>query len=451
MTDWWRNSTPQAILLVLIATASLAFGADTPVATYLFSGLIMLLGAAVLLAGRGISVPLGAFGVVALIVAFVLIDVSRGRLMTALPDYAALAAAGAVFLIARSGAMTAKRVPVLWSLTLALMMLIALWAFIDFIIHPDTIHGRARPYHLGRLSAAFLSANTAATFFGVTLLAGTAGLLRAFGRIVSFHVVDIMEGVFRHGALSLMTVLFSGICLMLTASRAGIAFACLALILLVGWEIVAGRQREGAGRRSALVFGLAGAVIAAMALAGVWSLSGELATERYGELTVDSDIRLTMFSAEWQAIWQAPLFGTGFGSFGAVNTAAMTPDNAHVLSGQGAAHNIVLQWLIQTGFVGTGAATAVMGAIVARIIAGLSRRRRQRTLLRAISVIALFVFLHGLVDYALEIPGFMWWFAWILGIGAGIAAGQRGTRRQGRGKRRRSSRSRPASEGALSR
>lgn len=90
---------------------------------------------------------------------------------------------------------------------------------------------------------------------------------------------------------------------------------------------------------------------------------------------------------------------------------------------QGAAHNIVQQWLLQAGLAGTLIAALVLAGLLRVVVTGLWRRQQQTLYLKAVLVIAAMVFAHGMVDYALEIPAFMWLFAWVLGMGAGIASG----------------------------
>ena len=142
---------------------------------------------------------------------------------------------------------------------------------------------------------------------------------------------------------------------------------------------------------------------------------------RATELDADADTRLVMFKAYAAAIPDNWLIGHGLGSFDTLNSQIMTNENAHVLARQGAAHNIELQWLLQAGVVGSFFMWSTIGLIVWRIWQGLQHRRRLRGTLRVVLCASCLVLLHGQVDYALEIPGFMWWWALLLGAGAGIA------------------------------
>ena len=417
---------PYGVLLAILALASLMFGADTPMISYLFSALLLLVAGAGLLTSRLQAVPPGALAALALLTAWLVFDMMTGRFERGSVDYAVLYAALGVFTIGFAAGRKNSRIKPFWQGILAIFLMIALWAFTDFIINPETIHGQARPYHQDRLSAAFLSANTAATFFGIALLVSLASLLRAISRTGTLHIIPLMEGLFRHALLPLMTFLFSAVCLVLTASRAGLAFAVIALVVLVVWEVLSNRRSvatdmAGWGRT-------AGLGVLALAVAGIffWVMSGDVAGARYAELEDGADMRKVMFAAYWEAAQAKPLTGYGFNTFSLINRQAMTAENAHILASQGAAHNAGLQWLIQAGWLGLLLMWGVLIYLLGGIWRGLARRKRYRIYLRAVLVVSLFVSLHSMVDYGIEIPGLMWWWALLLGFASGIATGKRG-------------------------
>ncbi|MCI5048434.1 MAG: O-antigen ligase family protein [Aquisalinus sp.] len=423
---------PFGLLLVLLAGASLFFGADTPMTSFMFSGALLLLAGVKLVTSKSVALPPPVPLVLSLLVVSFTFDAISGRTVFAMNHYAIMAAAMAVYILAEAQARRTKDIGHLWQAMLVVLLLISIWAFADFTLNPDMIHGQPRPYHEDRLSAAFLSANTAATFFGITLLVATASILRALRKVVSLSPVALVESLFRHGMLGVVTFLFAAVCLVLTASRAGLTFTLLCLVLLFVWETLVRRKsvaRDGQNFSLArlAVISLVGLGVAAIFF---WNLSGDVAGARYADLDEDANMRLVMFSAYWEAFLAKPLTGYGFGSFSAVNDMIMTSENAHILATQGAAHNVVLQWLLQVGIVGFLAALAVTGWMLLIVWQGL-RQRRNTTYLRTILIITLFILLHGQVDYALEIPGLMWWWILLLGLGAGIT---------GRAKKRKSRR-----------
>ncbi|WP_306252547.1 O-antigen ligase [Parvularcula sp. IMCC14364] len=429
MAGLLRLFYPYGLLVILLAGASLFFGADTPMTSFLFSAALLLLAGTKLVTGKSSRLPqVVAMGLILLGCAFVF-DAITGRTVFAMNHYAIIAAALCVYMLAESEGRLAKDAHRLWQVILIVLLMIAVWAFADFTLNPDMIHGQPRPYHEDRLSAAFLSANTAATFFGITILAATASILRALRKVVSLNPLVLMESLFRHGMLGVVTFLFAAVCLLLTASRAGLTFTLVCLGILFFWEVLSRRTSASDGKTDSSLFRLIILAVAGISLLGVffWNLSGDVAGARYADLDEDANMRLVMFSAYWEAFLARPFTGYGFGSFSTVNDMIMTSENAHILATQGAAHNIALQWLLQTGIVGTLCAVGIVVWMIWTVRTGFAHKR-YGTYLRTILIISLFILLHGQVDYALEIPGVMWWWMLFLGLGAGLAA--RGSRKR---------------------
>ncbi|WP_439633928.1 O-antigen ligase family protein [Glycocaulis sp.] len=415
---------PAGLLLALIGAAAVFFGADIPAAKAYFSSAILLVAALGVLCldtqrpTPGIWIGVAGLGALAILL------VARGHVDTGGPDFGAIAAAGALWLVARNSARISGGAVWVWRASLAAGVIIAIWSFLDFTLSPDHLWGVERPYHRDRLSGGFLSANTAATYFGLISLMGLTELLAWIRRASTRD-----QGVSRHAialSLALVATLLPATCLVLTASRAGIAFTGFAALLLTGWQIYAWSRQSNAAHRS---LGLAvGSGAAFLVLAGlVWTVSGELAASRFDRVFDDTS-RQTLFAAYWQAVPLAPLWGHGLGSFGFVNDLIATSRNAAILGNQGAAHNVYLQWLLQMGWAGTLAMAAVIAALVMAVMRGLRRRRKEQVYLRAVICISILVLLHALTDYALEVPGFMWWWAWVLGLGCAVGAGGRAAR-----------------------
>lgn len=413
---------PAGVCLLAISAAAMFFGADIPASKAYFASVIVFIAGLGVMTARS-QIPLRtAWAGFFCLAALTALTAMRGQLDTATPELAALGAAGALWLVARHGAKLERGGVMLWRASLLAGVLIALWAFVNYTLSPETLWGTEKPYHRDRVTGGFLSANTAATFFGLVSLMGLAELLIQLKRAFSRHALGL--------SLSLVATLLPATCLVLTASRAGIAFTGFAALMLTVWQIFAITRGDSASRRS---LGLAAAGGGAfIVLAGlVWTVSGELAASRFDRV-LDDTARQTLFEAYWQGVALAPVLGHGLGSFVFTNEMIATSRNADILQAQGAAHNVYLQWLLQAGWLGALAMWSVIAAMLYGVFQGLKRRRSEREYLRAVLAISVLVLLHGLTDYALEVPGFMWWWAWILGLGAGIAAGGRAARKADR-------------------
>ncbi|MGP1274878.1 MAG: O-antigen ligase family protein [Caulobacterales bacterium] len=420
-----RLAFPAGLCLLIISGAAVFFGADIPAARTAFASAILFIFGAGMLTEDSQRPTASSWGALALIGAFAVLTQMRGQMDTAAPEFAALLAAGGLWLVARNAARLEGGGVVLWRASLGAGALIALWSFFSFTLSPESVWGLQRPYGGERLTGGFLSANTAATFFGLVSLMGLAETLqqvrRASGSLQAFSRQAVAL------SLSVIATLLPLTCLVLTASRGGIAFTVFAALLLVVWQLFSWGRQEGSPMRGA---GLAGAGIGALVVLGglVWTVSGELASSRF-DTVMDDPVRQAVFAAYWEAVSLSPVFGQGLGSFAFTNDLIATSPNALVLEEQGAAHNVYLQWLMQAGWVGSIVMWTVVAGMIALVIRGLRHRRKHHVYMRATLCISLLVLLHGLTDYGLEVAGFMWWFAWVLGIGAGFASGSRSVRK----------------------
>lgn len=407
-------------LLGVVFGAALVLGADTPTAALLFSSLtfFVFLAAAPFRSVRVDSLGATMFAAVALLTA---VGALRGWLSAGAGEYAALLAAVVIWTGARTAALDSGRAERLWGWTILAGTALGCLAFFDTLFRPEQILWWERPSPPDRLATPFLSPNTAATYFGVLALMALANVVRTLERAPAGAATQ--ERFWRAFIGPALALLVCAACLFYSGSRAGILSFAAAAILLVAWQTAA-RWREG--RAGGVWSGLAVALIlGALFVASSQVLFGRL--EIMGWEGGSSEGRVAAFQAYPRAIALAPWFGHGLGSFEFARALIATAADSAVVMHQKAAHNVIFQWLIQAGIVGTVCLLAIVGAIVADLRNGLLRRQRQRLGIRTVLVILVFVVLHSMVDFALEIPAFLWLFAWVLGLGAGLAAG--GSRR----------------------
>lgn len=413
----WR-SAPFLVFLVLIGAAALAIGADTPAAALFFAGSISGLSALILLFYRR---PIGGLALLALTGAGGLfaVGLAKGWASTGAGEYAVLAAAFGLFAAAQIAGRDGRTLETLWQASVALGCVLAGASFVDFIIDPAYFWGIVeRPYGGNRFSTPFLSANTAATFYGLIAIMSLAELIRVVRRFEP-GARGAVEGLSKSGALPVVGLLLSLTCVFLTASRGGATFLAGALLLLASWELFRG---VSGGRR--LDLKSAGVGLFSVALVALaFAVSGDLYADRIVESGGQDTARAAMFEAYWEALWLAPMLGHGLGGFVFVSALIADADNAPLIMFQGAAHNVAFQWLLQGGVVGLVFVITVSGAWLLMMRRGLARRSRQTGYMRAAVVAALFVAAHGMVDYALEIPAFLFLFAWVCGLSAGVATG----------------------------
>lgn len=292
------------------------------------------------------------------------------------------------------------------------------WAIIMFLQAPAFVHGLEKQWHVERLTGSFLSANTTGSLFGALACASAVRLFRRVGRKLGSRSSGDHDDLARWGGelrdAALLTVLW--IALLLTVSRAALAvsLAVVGLFALLELRRYARRRRLKA---RAVAFA-ATAVIAAFAVVLLGSLSSQL-QGRFGRLSADALSRTAIVEAYEPELATTPLTGHGLGTFPAINAQQITEANFGDLWSLSAAHNILLQWWLELGPVGTGLAAAMVLVLAARLLlrAGTGRVGRWRA---AVALAASAVLLaHNSVDYSLQVQGIS--ALWALLIGLGLA------------------------------
>ncbi len=291
-----------------------------------------------------------------------------------------------------------------WFLRISLLAIgaYALMAFLDHV-------GLRRS---ARLTATLLSPNSAATVFGASLLfavAATANRLRRQTGLSMLKRGD-PEAVAMLGLVGLLATT-----LILTASRAGLAATLVGLGLFLVWEAIAQKQRL----RVAVGLGLGAAILAVGALS---LRSADLLSQRLNQTGQDASVRQRIFEAHWEAFQAAPWFGFGLGSFPTVNHLITTQENLRVLFDIRAAHNLYLQWLEEGGVIGALAMASLFIVLLWPIFRGGLREGAVGTWARASVCAASVCLLHGLTDFALQVPAIQALAVLILGVVGSMAA-----------------------------
>lgn len=263
-----------------------------------------------------------------------------------------------------------------------------------------TIHLQTDTFNR-RLLVQFNSPNSGATVFGVLAVLCAAALHSAELSARRSWIAALSQAPMATAALILCSV-----CLLLTASRAGIVCTLAALILL------AALMRNGRPM----------VVLALVALVAI--LGGNFVLDRLQQL--DGDGRRTMTAVHWGAFLDRPVTGHGLNTFHELNALYATPDTWPALRGIGSAHNIYVQILEESGVLG---ALLLVMMVAPPLLKALRRAVRKRSGAvwgaAALSAFAL-ALAHGAVDFALQTPAIAALLAFYLGAFAAdtpVAAG----------------------------
>lgn len=267
----------------------------------------------------------------------------------------------------------------------------------------------------GRLSGGFLSANSGATVFGMLAVVTTAFLLRQLRRTARVNQEDRLRKL----ATPAGSLFFIATCLVLTASRMGLAATGASILVLLAWDLASQRKIRITIRPRDLALTLAGLVVVAGASVPMWT--------RVQALDSDAAIRGQIFSTHWNAFLASPIFGRGLGSFDDINGQALTAENYSVLWSIRAAHNVYIQWLEEAGVAGALPMFALIAAIMLVSALHVARMRSGQTLARGLVASGVVVLLHGATDYALQVPSIAAFWAFLLGLQFAFTQARRGT------------------------
>jgi O-antigen ligase len=263
----------------------------------------------------------------------------------------------------------------------------------------------------GRLSGGFLSFNSGATVFGVLLVLSLAVFLRAWKRTDGLGFSKRLTRT----AVPLSCLSLCAVCLILTASRMGLVATAVALVILLLWETASSRK----GRLPVWI----GALLL-LAVGAVLTFSGnDLLWTRVGGIDADVDVRGQVFTVHWQAFLASPLFGYGLGTFDAINNQIMTSETVGNLWVIRATHNVYLQWLEEAGIVGSVPMFLLVGLVLVLSV-GRALGGKGKGLQRGLVCASMVVLVHGLTDYALQVPSISGFWAFLLGLGFAFGQGR---------------------------
>ena len=274
----------------------------------------------------------------------------------------------------------------------------------------DTILWFEKTAYHGVVTGTFVNRNSFATFAGLGLLCTAAALREGLKRAGEGAPGPrerlrrlLAEDPQRNGAL-LGGGFVLAVALLLTESRAGTAASVLAL--LVFFSTLA--MRRGVPARSLILPGLA----LALAAAALVDLSGEGLERRLWTTRADWETRSEIYEHTGRAIRDAPVFGTGLGTFESVYRVYRS---GRIGATVAMAHNDYLELALELGVPAAAGFLGALGGIALVCVAGIFVRRRNAVLPAAGFAACVLVGTHALVDFSLRIPAVAATFALVLG------------------------------------
>jgi O-antigen ligase len=301
----------------------------------------------------------------------------------------------------------------------------AIYGLISLAVAPDFLLWAPKLAYRGSLTATFVNHNTAAAFVGCGVILWSC---RAYFSVQSLQKSSIrlllLSSFNEHVALRLilrasaaLTCVFA---LLLTNSRGGLI--CSSLGLLVAFGLLVAHKFK---RRIGYAVGLS--MLALIILAAWLARMGRIGSEG-----VIDDGRWFVYRLLVEPIRQHPLFGAGAGTFESLFPSLRTAD----FNNWGVwdyAHSTILEIAVEMGL--PVAAIVVIAACASVLL--LMRRTlksddRTRAALAGITGVAVLSYLHSMIDFSLQIPGYLVVFGIIIGCGLAKATGDEPRRRRSR-------------------
>ena len=270
-----------------------------------------------------------------------------------------------------------------------------------------------RRLHTAAVTSTFEMRNSYATLAGLGLIAAFALFMDGLGSVLAARVPQrtrlrwILREIFGPGAPLLVAVLVLATALLLTASRGGSLSTLFGLLIFV-----AASRRAGALPRSYV-----GGLTAFFGLAGIllFTLSGEHLAQRLERLQLEGEGRGQVYAIVIEAIGDAPLLGTGYGTFPDVFPLYRDASVKDTMRWQ-KAHNTYLENALELGLPAATALCLAIAACARTCWLGLRRRHRNRVYPMVGLAATATVAAHATVDFSLQIPAIGIAYAFILGI-----------------------------------
>jgi O-antigen ligase len=125
--------------------------------------------------------------------------------------------------------------------------------------------------------------------------------------------------------------------------------------------------------------------------------------------------RQELLAPHWSAFLGNPLWGNGLNTFHELNAMAATPENWDSLRFVGAAHNIYVQALEETGLIGVALFALMLTPPLWRALTRALHGSPSPHWSAALYSVGMLFLIHGVMDFDLQIPAIAALFAFCLG------------------------------------
>lgn len=272
----------------------------------------------------------------------------------------------------------------------------------------------------GPVTSTFVNRNSYATYAGLTLFCSLSLVVQRFARHARGNVpigralVHMLAQLDLTTTAALLSFLACSMALLLTQSRGAFVAGAIALLLYLGL------LRSASILRSPAFYGGFVAIVLATAVI-LMHFSGEETMQRFEQTGANFGNRLVYYETTLQAMADRPLLGTGYGTYANAFMAYNGPETGTYFLDK--AHNTYLQLMFELGWPAALALISCLGYLTSRCWQGLRGRGRDGVYPATVLACSVFVGIHALVDFSLEMPANAATYALLLGMGCAQALG----------------------------
>jgi O-antigen ligase len=296
------------------------------------------------------------------------------------------------------------------------ILLYAVYGLVALIFTPNMVLWAPKLAYRGSLTATFINHNTAATFIGAGAILWFCYAFSSLQQASGFSSIRLLLLTRSNEHLAFRIIVRSGgalacfFALLLTGSRGGLIGSCLGLLVAIILMIANGQKRSF---WHIVVWG-------SVALAVTAALLSRMG--RIGSQGLFDDARWSVYGFCVEAIRQRPLLGAGIGTFEDLFP-SLRGDNFYSWGVWDYAHSTILEIAVEMGIpIAAMVAIAALASLVILARATVKSEGRSRRSLAAITGIAVLSYLHSLIDFSLQIPGYLIPFGILLGCGLARAS-----------------------------
>jgi O-antigen ligase len=291
----------------------------------------------------------------------------------------------------------------------------AIYGLFAFAFTPNMLLWAPKGAYLGSLTASFVNHNTAATFIGTGAILWLCWACLTL-QSLSFHSLRLLLLIPSNERVVFKLILRSGaglacfFALLLTGSRGGLICSCLGLLVALGL-VISSKVKANAW----YILAFAGA-----ALVAIFSWLTEVG--RIGSQGLLDEQRWSVYGYSIHAILQRPWLGAGAGTFADLFP-SMRPADFNKWGTWDYAHSTILEIAVEMGVpIALMIACSAIASLYILARAALRSKGKSRGSFAAIAGVTTLTYLHSLIDFSLQIPGFFIVF-WIL-LGCWLAQSQ---------------------------